>query len=271
METSKNLKRMIFSSLLTALMIVGSYIRIPVGPVPIVLANMFAVLAGLLLGPVWGSASVGLYLLLGLIGLPVFSGGGGPAYFAGPTGGYLVGYAAAAFAAGAVNRAGDAFRLGGTEQSTGRRIAGRTGGGGQRRGRRAQSTGQQNGRKAARQIITAAAILCGFTVIYAAGFPWLKFILGISWKQAAAAGILPFLPGDAVKAAAAFAIVLGIRKTAPAFLSEDFPPARLARAKRGRSGAGTEGNEKAALKAVRQPAAAGDLSGRTAHEPEKKP
>jgi hypothetical protein len=74
-------------------------------------------------------------------------------------------------------------------------------------------------------------------VIYAAGVPWLKFILKISWKQAAAAGILPFLPGDAVKAAAVFAIAVSIRKTAPAFLSGDIPPERGARAKRGRSGA----------------------------------
>ena len=243
METSKNLKRMIFTSLLTALMIIGAYIRIPLGPVPIVLTNMFVVLAGLLLGPFWGIAGAGLYLLLGLIGLPVFSGGGGPAYFAGPTGGYLIGYAAAAFAAGAVRRAGRGFRHagtvknGGAEESTGQQTAGRTAGEGQSRGRRTQSTAQRNGSTAALHITTAAAVLCGFAVIYAAGVPWLKFILKISWKQAAAAGILPFLPGDAVKAAAVFAIAVSIRKTAPAFLSGDIPPERGARAKRGRSGA----------------------------------
>lgn len=183
MKKNDNLKLMILSSMLSALMIVGAYIRIPVGPVPIVLTNMFAVLAGLLLGPVWGSASVGLYLLLGLIGLPVFSGGGGPAYFTGPTGGYLLGYAAAAFAAGAAGQIGK----------------------------------RRNG-KAGAYIVSASAVLCGFAVIYAAGIPWLKLILDLTWKQAAAAGLLPFLPGDAIKAGAVFAISISIRKTVPAFL-----------------------------------------------------
>jgi biotin transport system substrate-specific component len=97
---------MIFSSFFAALMVVGAYIRVPVGPVPIVLSSMFVLLAGLVLGPGWGTASVAVYLLLGFIGLPVFSSGGGPAYFAGPTGGYLVGYLAAAALAGALSRIG---------------------------------------------------------------------------------------------------------------------------------------------------------------------
>ena len=65
--------------------------------VPIVLQNLLVVLAGLLLGPAQGGAAVFLFLVLGAFGFPVFSGGhGGLAWFAGPTGGYLVGYLAAA-------------------------------------------------------------------------------------------------------------------------------------------------------------------------------
>jgi biotin transport system substrate-specific component len=59
----------------------------------LVLTNFFAVLGGMLLGPIWGGVSTALYLLVGALGFPVFSGGrGGLAYFAGPTGGYLIGY-----------------------------------------------------------------------------------------------------------------------------------------------------------------------------------
>jgi biotin transport system substrate-specific component len=74
---------------------------LPGSPVPLVLQNFIAVLSGLLLGPVRGGAAVLLFLLLGAAGFPVFSGGhGGIAWFAGPTGGYLVGYLPAALLAG---------------------------------------------------------------------------------------------------------------------------------------------------------------------------
>lgn len=96
----------IHAAVFTALIIIGTFIRIPFAPVPIVLANFFAILSGLLLGPLWGGASVGLYLLLGAAGLPVFSAGGGAALFLGPTGGYLVGYFAAAVVAGLLSSRG---------------------------------------------------------------------------------------------------------------------------------------------------------------------
>jgi biotin transport system substrate-specific component len=91
------------TSLFTALIIAGAYIRIPIGPVPVALASFFVLLSGLLLGPGWGTASVALYLLMGAVGLPVFSGGGGVALFAGPTGGYLAGYLPAAFVTGIIS------------------------------------------------------------------------------------------------------------------------------------------------------------------------
>ena len=91
---------MIRASLFTALMILGAYIRIPIGPVPVTLSSFFVLLAGVILGSGWGTASVGIYLLLGALGLPVFTAGGGLALFAGPTGGYLLGFLPAAFLAG---------------------------------------------------------------------------------------------------------------------------------------------------------------------------
>ena len=98
------LRMTIFSALFTALIIVGAYLKIPFGPIPLVLANFFVLLAGAILGPRWGAASVGLYLLLGIVGLPVFASGSGIAYIAGPTGGFLIGYLPAAFAAALICR-----------------------------------------------------------------------------------------------------------------------------------------------------------------------
>lgn len=98
---------MVLASLMAALMAVGAYAAVPVGPVPIVLQNFFVLLSGLLLGPSWGLASVLVYLLLGLLGLPVFAaGGGGFAHLAGPTGGYLLGYIPAVVIAGRLARSG---------------------------------------------------------------------------------------------------------------------------------------------------------------------
>jgi biotin transport system substrate-specific component len=97
--------RLVLSSLFTALIAAGAIFSLPLPPPlpPVTLAVFFALLAGLVAGPVWGSAAAGLYLFLGSIGLPVFANGsGGLGHFAGPTGGFLVGYLGAAFMAGLV-------------------------------------------------------------------------------------------------------------------------------------------------------------------------
>jgi len=75
---------------------------LPGTPVPITLQPMVVVLAGMMLGPALGSASMALYLALGALGVPVFAPVGAPgiARFFGPTGGYLIAYPAAAFLAG---------------------------------------------------------------------------------------------------------------------------------------------------------------------------
>jgi biotin transport system substrate-specific component len=97
--------RPVLSALFAALIVVGAYVAIPFVPVPLVLANFFVILAGLILGPVWGGAAVAVYLVLGIVGLPVFAGGkGGFAVLLGPTGGFLLGYLAAAVAGGFVAR-----------------------------------------------------------------------------------------------------------------------------------------------------------------------
>lgn len=104
LNVSKQLQMMVYSSLMAALIAVGAFIAVPVGPVPIVLQNLFVMLAGLLLGTRWGLASVGVYIVAGICGLPVFSGGGaGIGHLFGPTGGYLIGYLPAVFLIGFIS------------------------------------------------------------------------------------------------------------------------------------------------------------------------
>ena len=80
-------------------------IPLPGSPVPVVLSNLMAVLAGLLLGPRDGAVAMVVYVLVGLAGVPVFAAGhAGAGVLVGPTGGYLVGFIVAAFLAGAVRR-----------------------------------------------------------------------------------------------------------------------------------------------------------------------
>jgi biotin transport system substrate-specific component len=80
----------------------GAHVAVPLTPVPVTLQTLFVVLAGALLGPKLGAASQIAYLGMGIAGLPVFVGGFGLAYLAGPTGGYLLAFPATAFLAGVV-------------------------------------------------------------------------------------------------------------------------------------------------------------------------
>ncbi len=80
----------------------GAHVAVPLTPVPVTLQTLFVVLAGAMLGPQLGAASQIAYLGMGIAGLPVFVGGFGLAYLAGPTGGYLLAFPATAFLAGVV-------------------------------------------------------------------------------------------------------------------------------------------------------------------------
>jgi biotin transport system substrate-specific component len=90
----------ILAGLFAALTAFGAHIKIPLPYIPLTLQTFFVLLSGHLLGPVYGAASQAAYLLLGLIGLPVFAEGGGLAYVFKPTFGYLLGYPLASFTAG---------------------------------------------------------------------------------------------------------------------------------------------------------------------------
>jgi biotin transport system substrate-specific component len=169
--STKRLKLMVYSSMMATLMAVGAYIAIPVGPVPIVLQNLFVMLAALLLGGRWGFISVCVYLLAGAVGLPVFAGGtGGLGKFVGPTGGYLIGFAIAAYLIGTISERGQGM-----------------------------------------VVVDILAMLVGTIVVYAVGVSWLKVITGMTFSKAIAVGVLPFLLGDVLKIAAAIPIVKSLR------------------------------------------------------------
>ncbi len=178
-STANQLRYMVYTSLMAALIAAGGFIAIPLGPVPITLQTMFIMLAGLLLGMKWGTACVAIYLLAGGLGLPVFSAGrGGFAHFAGPTGGYLVGFLVAVFMVGVITDIADR-----SEQiEPGRRI-----------------------------VLDFIAVLIGSAMIYAVGIPWLKIMTSMPWEKAVAVGALPFLIGDMVKIVAAVTIAKAIR------------------------------------------------------------
>ena len=95
---------LVHCGLFAALIAVGAFIKImiPLGvyEVTFSLQFLFSLLAGLLLGARSGLMSVLTYLIIGLVGVPVFAHGGGPAYLLRPTFGFLIGFAAAAWIAG---------------------------------------------------------------------------------------------------------------------------------------------------------------------------
>ena len=93
---------LILCSLFTALIVVGAFIKIPVPVVPFTLQFLFTTLAGLLLGSKRGMISVVVYMILGLIGLPVFSEGGGIWYILKPSFGYIIGFCIGTFVTGLI-------------------------------------------------------------------------------------------------------------------------------------------------------------------------
>ena len=92
---------LIITALFTSLTAVGGFISIPLGPVPVTLQTLFVVLSGLILGAKLGAMSQITYVFLGLIGLPVFSGGtGGLTTVVSPTFGFLMSFIVAAYVIG---------------------------------------------------------------------------------------------------------------------------------------------------------------------------
>ena len=161
---------------MAALICVAGPLTVPIGPVPISLASFAVYLAGALLGWKSGAAAVAIYLLLGMVGLPVFSGfSGGLAKLAGVTGGYLVGYLPCALITG----------LGAPDPSD----------------------------PAGKPVWTLPlCMVAGTAVLYALGTAWFMAQSGNTLAASLGMCVLPFLPGDAIKIIAATLIATPVRK-----------------------------------------------------------
>ena len=150
-------------ALLTAL---GAQVRIrlPFTPVPITLQTFFVLLGGLTLGGGLGAGAQVLYLVLGALGVPVFAGGAlGFASLVGPTGGYLVGFVLGAWLVGQLARGVDP-------------------------------------RDPRAELRVLGILAVGTVIIYVSGAYWLARVMGLGLRPALAAGVLPFVPGDTLKA-----------------------------------------------------------------------
>jgi biotin transport system substrate-specific component len=90
----------LFASLITA----GTFIRIPFPVIPMTLQTLFVILPAMLLGSRLAITASGIYILSGLVGLPVFTAGGGPLYVLHPTFGYLLGFLFAAVITGMLSQ-----------------------------------------------------------------------------------------------------------------------------------------------------------------------
>jgi len=159
-----NIRQMTLVSLFAALTAVGAFISIPLYPVPLTLQTLFTLLASMTLGSVMGASSQIIYVLLGVIGLPVFAGlKAGIGILFGPTGGFLFGFIVSSYVVGKI------IEL----------------------------------RKEKNLFYYLLAGLIGTLIIYIAGIAQLSLVTGIGVKKAITVGMFPFLPGDILKTIAA--------------------------------------------------------------------
>jgi len=165
-------RNMAMTALFTALTCVLAPWSLPIGPVPISLTTLVLFLSLYVLGAQKAALSYLLYLLLGLAGLPVFSGfTGGIAKLAGPTGGYILGFLPMLFITGWF-----------LKKFEGKFWA------------------------------SLAGMVLGTAVCYAFGTVWFVFLMGTDLLSALAVCVFPFLPGDLVKMLFAHALGTALRR-----------------------------------------------------------
>ncbi|MCK4534461.1 MAG: biotin transporter BioY [Syntrophobacterales bacterium] len=163
---------MTYAAMFGAMTAIGAYIIIPLPPVPITLQTFVMYLAASLLGGRLGALSQTVYILLGIIGLPVFAGGkAGLGVLIGPTGGYLIGFIIGAYIIGRMIES----------------------------------------RKHSGYVWIALSLVAATVVIYICGVAQLSVVAQLSLKKAITVGVLPFLIGDAIKIAAATLLIVRIK------------------------------------------------------------
>ncbi|HEX6365956.1 MAG TPA: biotin transporter BioY [Agromyces sp.] len=181
----------VFAALIAALTLPGA---VPIGiGVPITLQTLGVMLAGAILGARKGALAVTAYVALGLAGLPILSGGtGGLGVLVGPTGGYLLGFILGAYVIGWL-----------AERLTPRLKF---------------------------WTLLIATSVGGILAVYLVGIPWLAAVTGMPIGAAIAAGSLPFLIGDAIKAIVAAVVAAGVHRAWPGLIAERSWPWRRDRA-----------------------------------------
>ena len=158
------------SAVFAAMMAMGALFSIPFFPVPLSLQTFFVYLGVLLLGR-RAFLSQAVYIVMGLVGLPVFSRGmAGYAVLLGPTGGFLIGFLVGSLVAGFFY-----------SKMRGRRWSG----------------------------IISVALCMG--MVFGSGWIWLAYWMQWNFSAALLAGVLPFLPGDLLKAALALTVSKKVR------------------------------------------------------------
>lgn len=169
-------RQLTVAALVTGLLAASAWLSIPIGAVPVTLQVFVVLLAMLLLRPLTAGAALSAYLIMGALGIPVFSGGlGGFGVLAGPTGGYLVGFLLAALL-GALLR-------------------------------------EVLERRGARIAADVSAVVLSIAVIYIVGWTWLRIATGLDAGAAFAAGVAPFVVADAIKGAVAIGIAKAVRRS----------------------------------------------------------
>ena len=153
------IKMLTTTALMAAVICVLGPLSIPIGPVPVSLTNFAIYITMYVLDLKRGAAAYCIYMLIGLAGLPVFSGfTGGPAKLFGPTGGYIIGFLPMAIVIGLVFKKYWNNRL-----------------------------------------ISIAAMELATWIPYILGTVWLSIQAGMTFKAALAAGVLPFIIIDLIK------------------------------------------------------------------------
>ncbi len=195
---NKNVLKISFIALFAAIICVGCFIRIPLGVIPIVLQNVLCILCVVLLGGLLAGAPTALFLLAGLIGLPVYSGGtSGLAVWLGPTGGFLPGYLLGALAAGF--------------------IAGKP-------------SVEQKKITWKNAVRVSLAILAGMVILYIPGVIRFSFWASGAGKVPAdktafaytmAACVIPYIPGDLLKTVVAIPVALKLSPVLAQYLYEN--------------------------------------------------
>lgn len=189
---SKKILQMTLIAVMAAMICVVAPFSIPLPftLVPISFTNLMIYIAVFALGWKRGTLSYVLYLLIGLVGIPVFSGfTGGPAKLVGPTGGYLIGFVFTAIATGIIIDFASRKECSTKSKTTLFRI-----------------------------VLYVAGMLLGLFICYVFGTAWYMLQQGMEFRAAyinsvLAVCVIPFLPGDAMKIVIAIVVGIPLRAT----------------------------------------------------------